>query len=319
MPSHQHLNEPATTNQAPRRDALQHKPAGPLAEGRTPSNTGSLFQAQVASGSPQGVQFDGQEEKKEEVGGGGAGTASGLANYESTLGKWLGSKLYAAVSDQLTLDKLAGYAESGVGAALGPLADYIKSADGDVDPAVVDKAMKALEASLGKQAKNFVKAHGAGLQKALQGFVDASPELIVLLGLLAAAGAVAANMKIPDLSAKLKITDGLDARISARIGKLRDISLEKIEAKLTYNAGKLKATAAVAWEDEKGMSGSADFKYGLREDLDLSLKGTWSEEDGAGGRMGINYRPTDNVSIGAYGGYDERKGANAGIGVSISF
>jgi hypothetical protein len=319
MPSHQHLSEPVTANQAPQREALQPKVGGPLAERNSPSNTGSLFQAQVAAGSPRAVQMDGDEKKEEEGGGGASGSAAGLANYESTLGKWLGSKLYAAVSDQLTLDKLASYAESGVGAALGPLGDYIKTADGDVDPAVVDKAMGALEAALGKQAKNFVKAHGAGLQKALQGFVDASPELIVLLGLLAAAGAIAANMKIPDLSAKLKIADGLDARISARIGSLRDISLQKIEAKLTYQAGQLKATAAVAWEDEKGMSADMALKYGLRDDLDLSLSGSWSEEDGAGGRMGIDYRATDNISIGAYGGYDERKGANAGIGIKISF
>lgn len=317
MPTRQHLPEPATTTQAPERAALQPKAAGPLADSRAPSNTGSLFQAQVAAGSPRALQLDKDEGKDE--GGGGSGTASGLANYESTLGKWLGSKLYSAVSDQLTLDKLAGYASSGVGAALGPLGDYIKSADGDVDPAVVDKAMKALETALGKQASNFVKAHGKGLQKALQGFVDASPELIVLLALLAAAGAVAANMKIPDLKAKLKIADGLDAQLSVRLGKLRDISLEKIEAKLTYNAGKLKATAAVAWEDEKGMSGSMDMRYGLRDNLDLSMRGTWSEEDGAGGRLGLDYKPTDNISIGAYGGYDERKGANAGIGVTISF
>ena len=316
MPTRQHLPEPATATEAPQRAAVQPKAGGPLADRAAPSNTGSLFQAQVATGSPQAVQMDGEDK---EEGGGGAGTASGLANYEATLGKWLGSKLYKAVADQLTLDKLASYAESGVGAALGPLGDYIKEADGDVDPAVVDKAMKALEGALGKEANKFVQAHGKGLQKALQGFVDANPWLIVLLGLLAAAGAVAANMKIPDLSAKLKITDGLTAQVSARLGKLRDISLEKIEAKLQLNAGKLKATAAIAWEDEKGMSGELGMRYGLREDLDLSLRGTYSEEDGAGGRLGLDYKPNDRTSIGVWGGYDEKKGANAGIGVTISF
>ncbi len=318
MPTKQQLPEQATSTQAAQSPANQ-KQGGPVAERAAPSNTGSLYLKQV-EGSPQAGQKEGEEKEKEkEKGKGGAGTASGLANYESTLGKWLGSKLYKAVSKQLTLDKLASYAESGVGAALGPLGDYIKEADGDVDPAVVDKAMKALESALGKEANKFVQANGKGLQKSLQGFVDANPVLIVLMALLAAAGAVAANMKIPDLSAKLKIADGLDARISVRLGKLREIALEKIEGKLTYQAGKLKATAAIAWEDEKGMSGSLGMKYGLRDNLDLTAKGTYSEEDGPGGRLGLDFKPNDRTSIGVFGGYDKRKGANVGVGISVSF
>lgn len=270
--------------------------------------------------SPQGgpLQLKGDKDKDKGGGGGGAGTASGLANYESTLGKWLGSKLYAAVSDQLTLDKLAGYAESGLKGALGPLGDYIKDADADADPAQVDKAMAALKGALGKEASKFVKANGAGLQKALQGFVDASPELIVLIGLLAAAGAVAANMKIPELKAKLGITDGLDLELSAKIGKLRDITLEKIQAKLILEAGSLKATAVVAYEDED-MKARLDLRYGLTDDLDLTGSGTWDEEKGYGGRLGMEYKPNDRLSIGAHVGYDEDKGANAGVGVTLRF
>jgi hypothetical protein len=306
-----------TSTQSSAAPAAAQQAGGPVSEWSTPANTGSLFQAQLEASSPGVVQLDSDPEKKEEAPAD-AGTASGLANYEATMGKWLGSKLYKAVADQITLAKLAGYANSGIGAAFGPLGDYIKGNASDVDPAQVDKAMAAMESYFGKQAESFVKANGAGFQKALQGFVDASPVLITILGMLAAAGCVAANMKIPELKAKVGIADGLEAHIAVKLGKLRDISLQKIEAKLTYKAANIDASFSVAYEDEE-MSARLGLKYGLRDDLDLSLSGQWSEEDGAGGRLGMDYRPRDNVSIGAHVGYDDKKGANAGIGVTIRF
>ena len=49
MPTHQHLPEPATTTSAQKSAAVQPKAGGPLADRTAPSNTGSLFQAQVAT------------------------------------------------------------------------------------------------------------------------------------------------------------------------------------------------------------------------------------------------------------------------------
>ena len=281
-----------------------------------PSDGGSRLQRQLAGGSPrtQGLQLNPEEKKPEPP----AKKSAGLQNYEATLGKWLGGKLYGALSKELTLDKMAGHAESGIKSALGSFGDYIKEADGDVDPAQVDKAIAALKGALGKEAKGFVKAHGAGLTSALKGFADANPELIVLIALLAAAGAVAANMKIPELKTKLGITDGLDLELSAKLGKFQNLALEKLQAKLTLTAGTLKATALVAYDDEE-MKAKLGLKYGLRPGLDLSATGSWGEDEGFGARLGLDYKPTDGVKIGAHVGYDEDKGANAGVGVTINF
>jgi hypothetical protein len=284
----------------------------------SPRAGGSQFQQQLQAGSPRGLQFEEGEEKKEDGGGDGGGTATGLANYEATLSKWLGSKLYAAVSDQPTLDKLSGHASSAVKSALSPLGGYIKEADPDADPAEVDKAVKAMKAALGKAAAGYVKANGKGLQKALQGFVDANPELIVLIALLAAAGAVAANMKIPDLKKTLGITDELDLTLTARLGKIRNIALEQIKAELKYKSGAVKASASVVLSDDD-LSAVLALRYGLRDDLDLTARATWGDDDGFGGRLGMEYKPTDRLSIGAHVGYDDDQGANAGVGVTFRF
>jgi len=261
-------------------------------------------------------------EKKKEPGdaeAAGGGKPTGLANYEATLGKWLGSKLYAAVSKEITLDKMSGHADSAFASAVRSLGGYVKGADKDVDPGQVDKAVAALLAQFGKEAGKFVQSEGAGLQGALAGWVDANPELIVTLALLAAAGAVAANMEIPELSQKIGLADGLDARVSVRLGKLRDITLEKIEAKLAYKAGQLSASFTGALEGGDQLSAGLGVGYEVNDKLDLNLRGTWSEKEGGGARLGLNYNPRKDLSIGAHVGYDEKTGANAGVGVTLRF
>ena len=289
--------------------------AGPLSQENTPSGAGSRFDVQLKDASPRAVQFDGDDKDAAPAG---AGKSSGLKNYEATLGKWLGGELYKAVSGEITLDKLSGHAESAIKSALGPLADLMKDhASADVDPAEVDKAVAALKSTLGKEAKKFVQANGAGFARSLQGFVDANPELIVLLALLAAAGAVAANMKIPELKAKLGVAEGLTAQVAVKLGRIQDITLERIEGQLKYAAGGLKATAVVGWEEEDGMDARLDLRYGLRDGLDLTGRASWDEKDGYGARLGLDYKPNDRLSIGAHVGYDEDKGANAGVGVPL--
>jgi len=298
---------------------VQMAPAagGPMSERSGPKDGGSQFAHQLRSGSPRALQRKGEEDGKEPAAPG-PGTAAGLANYEATLTKWLGGKLYKAVSKELTLAKLSAHAGSAVRSALGPLGDLLKDADPNADPAQVDRAVKALKKELGTAAASYAKANGKGLQRALQGFVDANPELIVLIGLLAAAGAVAANMKLPELKTTVGLTEGLDLRLSARLGKIQNIALEQIQAELKFRSGPVKASALVAYTEEE-MSAALKFRYGLGGGLDLTAAGQWSEEGGLGGKLGMEYKPNDRLSIGAHLGYDDDKGANAGVGLTYSF
>lgn len=257
-------------------------------------------------------------EKEEEKGGVPALRASGLANYEATLGKWLGSKLYGAVASELTLDKLAGHADSALKGAIKGLGGQIKTWDAGVDEGAVNQAVDAAIGQFGKVAGTWVKANGQGLTSALQGWADANPELIVTLALLAAAGAVAANMQIPELAANIGLGSGFDAGVAVKLGRLRDIALEKVEGRLSYKAGDLRATFKGTYEEGKSGVG-LDVATKLNPNLDLNAQAGWNQQQGANGRLGLNYKPRKDLDIGAHVGYDQKQGANVGVGVTFRF
>lgn len=246
-----------------------------------------------------------------------AGKGAGLANYKATLGKWLGPKLYDAVSKQLTQDKLAKYADSAVKGGLKALANKLGGLDEDADPAVVAQFAEALAKQFDGVAGGWVKGQGAGLTKALNGFVDANPKTIVTLALLAAAGAVAANLDVPELKKGFNITDGLDAEVAIKLGKLRGIALEKIEAKIKYQSGNIKAVWTGEFADDKFKTG-LDLDYKASEKLNLGLHGRYDEEDGASASLDLNYQATDNLSFGANASVSDKE-SRVGVGLKWRF
>ena len=78
------------------------------------------------------------------------GTAKGLANYQATLGKWLGTELYNAIAPHLSQELIGEYADQGLMAALNAVASAASSASENIDPAVFERLVEALEAEYGE-------------------------------------------------------------------------------------------------------------------------------------------------------------------------
>ncbi len=276
---------------------------GPANEPVRPSDTSSLLDKQLPVKAPQAA-----EPSKSE----------GLRNYEKTLGTWLGPKLYKAVSKELTQDKLAKVANGAMKSGLKSLGSAVGNLDEGADPAHVDKLVQALQAEFGTAAGDWVKSNGDGLTDALNGWVDANPTIIVTLALLAAAGAVAADMDIPEFSKKMGLGGGFSAEVGVEIGSLRNIALEKIEAKIAYQSKKLTATWVGAFEDDK-LSSKLDLKYKFSENLSGSAYGKYDEQDGMSGGVNLDYKKNDRFSFGAYGKHSEKNGSEVGVGIKWKF
>ena len=190
------------------------------------------------------------------------GTAEGLSNYQHALGNWLGSELYQAIAPYLSHDKIAGYAEQGLDSLIKSLESYVRGLEGNVDPAVFDAVFEQINTDIDGLAESFVKENGTGLINALGGWVDAHPRVIVGVAILAAVGAYLADMDIPTLSQKFKISDSLTAKLSADLGSLQSIALEKISAKLEYKSGILVAAVQVDRNQDGSTSGTLSSSLG---------------------------------------------------------
>lgn len=240
---------------------------------------------------------------------------AGLANYEATLGSWLGGELYGAVAPHLTLEGLSGHAESGLNAALQALVKGLGDQADTVDEAALDKFAEALAARYDDLASDWMKENGSGLQGALAGWVDAHPKTIVGVGLLAAAGAVLANVSLPELKTKMNLSEGLSLKLGAKLGKVRDIALEKVKAQLEWKSGPLVAAMKV--------EGNADSQAG-----ELSAR-YGSEAAGVEGRVRVTdqgletyglyglYKPTDHLTT--RGGVEAGAGGNPRVMAEVGF
>ncbi len=172
------------------------------------------------------------------------GTAAGLANYQAALGQWLGGELYGAVAGHLTLDAMSGYANKALLSALGGLSGALENLDPS-NKDDVEKFSAAMKAEFGNAAGEWLKQNGAGFSADLADWVDAHPRMIVTAALLAAAGAYLANAKLPELSHAFKLGD-FKAEIGAKIGRIRDISLEQVALELSHATAPLVAAVKVS-------------------------------------------------------------------------
>ncbi|MBT8496234.1 MAG: hypothetical protein KJO07_24530 [Deltaproteobacteria bacterium] len=252
---------------------------------------------------------------------------SPVNNYEQTLGRVLGPKIYDAVSDIVTLEALAGYARSGLESGLGGLGKLVRESDRD-DAGEYEKAIDALQLVLGPMAEQFVQQHGEELQARLQNFVDTRPVAVVALALLAAAAAVAADMEIPELKHTFKITDNVDLTAGARLGSLRNITLERISARLDIHGAKFRARAEGSYDlvkDQGQVKGDLDLK--LRDDLSLYSSGQFQTSNESGRveiddhsvRGGVRWRPQKGMSVEGYGEHSERRGVGFGVNFRWDF
>jgi len=187
--------------------------------------------------------------------------SQGLQNYEATLGTYLGPKLYEAVSKELTQEKIGKHAESLVDGAI----DFAVGSIGDQLDGISDKDADVIGDALAAQyshvASDWVNtADGQALVNKLNGWTDANPEAVATIALLAASGAVAANMKIPTLKKKWGITDDLTGSVAVDLGRIQNMGLERVKGRLDYGKGNISAFAQAGYDKEDGGFGSVGLK-----------------------------------------------------------
>jgi hypothetical protein len=137
--------------------------------------------------------------------------------------------------------------------------------------------------------------------------VEADPKALENLGaILAAAGAVIANAPIPELAKQFKLAKGLTLDVEAKLGKLRQIALEKLKAKLSYAAGPL--LASIEADKDGNVEGSASLTLG-KDDKKLSVDGKF---DGKGLKLvGLDgvLNPDEDTAIKGHVGQERGKKA----------
>ena len=176
----------------------------------------------------------------------------GLTNYEATLGQFLGGKLYKVVSKQVELGRVAKHADRVLETAIDGVVGQLGKLDADgFQDGDLDTIGQAIHAAIGPEVEAFMTSGaGAELTGAVQDWVDAHPKTIAGLAILAAVGAVLADMDIPTLNAKFKLSDNVTAKVQARLGTFQNIALEKLKVQIegNFNLGGAKLTAELTHE-----------------------------------------------------------------------
>jgi hypothetical protein len=202
---------------------------------------------------------------------------AGLASYESALGELLGGELYRAVQGALGFDALKGQAHSAVAAALSALGQQVSGADGvTAEPAAMEALVGLLQAQLDPMVDAWLAGDGRALQTSLAGWAGAHPRTVASIAMLAACGAVLANLEIPALKKRLALSSGTDLEIEAEVGRLRAIALKKLKATLTHTSGPLVAAIELTHGDT-GTAGTASLKH-AEEGKTIEAKGTFDGE-----------------------------------------
>ena len=232
------------------------------------SESGSLASGNATSGRSNAQQADASRSAK--------GTAEGLANYQAALGQWLGQELYQAVAPHLTLEAVAGYADSALAGTFSALLGELDKLDPANNEADLAKFEAALKKEFGTAAGEWVKANGDGLVGSLGEWVDANPHLIVVAALLAAAGAYLANASIPELSTTMGIGEDLKLKLGAKLGTLQNIAIQQVSAELSHATAPLVAAIKVKPGDTTTTEFSSRYGDATRN---LTVSGTVAGSD----------------------------------------
>lgn len=227
--------------------------------------------AEVDPSTAQQARGNGAAQEKLTATGGGD---AGLANYEAVLGEFLGAELYRAVQGALGFDALKGHAHGAVGAALAAMGGKLAGADGvTADPAAIEALVTMLQGQLDPVLDGWLDGDGRALQEQLKGWAGASPRAVAGIAMLAACGAVLANLEIPALKKRLNLGEGTDLDVEAQLGRLRAMTLKKVRATLTHTSGPLVGALEVT-HGEEGTTGSASLKR-TEEGRTVEAKGTF--------------------------------------------
>lgn len=188
------------------------------------------------------------------------GTADGKQSWESALGGTIGAEAYKALAPHLTQGALAKYAAQGGKAAgdaiKGLLESNVDASDKDLAAAIG----AVLEGELARAAGDLMKANDGAVPKAIAGFIDDNPYLVLLAAIAGAVGWYLANSEIPNLAQKLKISEDKVLEIGAKLGRTKDLALEEISARYAWSGGSVKASGGQKTRDgETTTSAGAEF------------------------------------------------------------
>jgi hypothetical protein len=194
-----------------------------------------------------------EKKKKEEE-----RSAAARAEWEGTLGTWLGDRTYQIVHKELSPEKVLKIGDQGADALIKFLVGELEKQGGKLDgsaPGTTDalaKLLPELQKWAEEAATEYLESDsGKGLAEKISHWAEAHPKTVVAIALLAAAGAIAANVKIPELKYKKDLGNGLSAEAGVKLGKVRDLALESVRAALTYEKGQLKADVSVKHDRPK--------------------------------------------------------------------
>jgi hypothetical protein len=228
------------------------------------------------------------------------GTADGKESWESALGSAIGGDAYKALAPHLTQGALGKYASQGGKAAGSAIKGLL---EGNVDAS--DKELAAaigavLEGELAKAASDMMKANDGAAAKAIAGFVDDNPYVVLLAAIAGAVGWYLANSEIPNIAQKLKISEDKIIEVGAKLGRTKDLALEELSAKYSWSGGSVKATAGKKTRDgETTTSAGAEFAI---QDSYKNDKGEDVKFDRVSGSGSYKNTEKDGKSKTEYGG-----------------
>jgi hypothetical protein len=173
--------------------------------------------------------------------------------YEDSLGEWLGGELFDLVHKEVSAEKMMGHGTKGAEALMDLVADQVEKAAGDgADDAALQAALGNLKTWAAEEATNWLKTKkGQALIGKVTQWTETHPKTIATIAILAAVGAVAANVDLPKLKQKFKLGKGFSSEIEAELGKIRDIALESVSAALTYEKGDIKGGVKAGYENKE--------------------------------------------------------------------
>ncbi len=185
------------------------------------------------------------------------------AKYESLLGSFLGDKLYQLVKDNLSADKLSGYANQGLDAGIKSLGGLLKPIEGStvLDEASEVAAVNAFAKAVGEWAKPVAEgwlkgADGQALMKNVAGWLEGNPWALVAGALVAAVGAVAANVDIPNIEQKIGLGKGLKLKAGIDLGKIQNLCVQGASLGIEYKKNDF--AASLSYKFKNGEDGKAD-------------------------------------------------------------